>query len=150
MYTGPLFIASDHRGYQLKKRLLRYFENELNIACTDLGPFSYEEGDDYPDYAIPLTKKVLESDGKGILICGNGVGVCMAANKVNGIRAGIGYNTMAAQTMVQDDDTNIICLPSRALSDDHAMAVVKHWLQSEFSGAERHIRRLKKVQSLEH
>ncbi|MFS6749775.1 RpiB/LacA/LacB family sugar-phosphate isomerase, partial [Staphylococcus aureus] len=77
---------------------MRYFENELNLNVKDLGPTEFVDGDDYPDYVFPLTAKVLEKKARGILICKNGIGVCVAANKVAGIRAGIGYNTAVAET----------------------------------------------------
>ncbi len=149
MYQGKLFIGSDHGGYQLKKRIIRYLENELKLEIEDLGPFEYIETDDYPDYAIPLAQKVAETNGRGILICKNGVGVCIAANKVNGVRAGIGYNLSAAETMVLDDNTNVLCLAAKLGSEDHHLAMVKKWLETEFSGDERHIRRLGKVAELE-
>ncbi len=149
--TAPtLFIASDHRGFQLKKRLIRYLENELKLPVTDMGPEEYDETDDYPNYDIPLAKKVAKTKGgRGILICGNGIGVCMAANKVKGIRAGLGYNLMAAETMMTDDNTNVLCLAARLSTEEHAMAIVKKWLETEFSGEKRHVRRLKKVAALE-
>ena len=149
MYTGPIFIASDHAGYHLKKRLIRYIENELKSRITDLGPIAYEQDDDYPDFAIPLAKKVAQTDGRGILICKNGIGVCIAANKVKGVRAGLGYNIDVAETMMQDDNTNTLCLAAKLLSEDHTMAVIKKWLSTEFSDHERHKRRLKKVADLE-
>lgn len=149
MYSGPLYIASDHGGYQLKKRLTRYIQNELDGKIEDLGPYEYVETDDYPDYAIPLAKKVAETGGRGILICRNGIGVCIAANKVAGIRAGLGYNTDAAKSMMHDDNTNVLCLAGDYSSDDHAMAIVKYWLESEFGNDERHIRRLDKIAKLE-
>jgi ribose 5-phosphate isomerase B len=149
MYQGYLAIASDHAGYQLKKRLVRFVENELNGKIQDFGPSSYDENDDYPDYAVPLAQAVAKENGRGILICGSGIGVCMTANKIPGIRAGIGYNIGAAESMMTDDNTNIICLPAKLLSEDHATVVVKKWLESQFSGAERHVRRLKKVADLE-
>lgn len=144
-----LFIASDHGGYHLKKRIIRYIENELEGKITDMGPAEYDETDDYPDYVLPLTKQVLKTNGRGIVICKNGIGVCIYANKVDGIRAGIGYNTMAAETMMQDDDTNVLCLAAKGVSEDFALVIVKKWLEAEFSNAERHIRRLKKVSELE-
>lgn len=149
MYNGPLFIASDHGGYQLKKRLVRYIENELKLEITDLGPHEYDETDDYPDFVIPLGKKVQETNGRGIVICKNGIGVNIDANKMHGIRAGIGYNLMAAETMMQDDNTNVLALAAKLSTDEHAMEIVKRWLETEFSGAERHIRRLNKVSVLE-
>ncbi|PIR03741.1 MAG: ribose-5-phosphate isomerase [Candidatus Magasanikbacteria bacterium CG11_big_fil_rev_8_21_14_0_20_39_34] len=149
MYSGPLFIASDHGGYHLKKRLVRYIENELKQKIEDLGPHEYAPEDDYPDYTHPLTQQVLHTNGRGIVICKNGIGVSIACNKVPGIRCGIGYNLMAAETMMQDDNTNILALASKALSEDHAMAIVKCWLETSFSNADRHVRRLVKVSELE-
>jgi len=149
MHAKPLYIASDHGGYQLKKRLIQYIEKELGLEIEDLGPTDYEETDDYPDYAIPLAKKVSDTDGRGIVICKNGVGVNIAVNKVKGIRAGIGYNLMAAETMMKDDNTNILALAAKALSEDFAMAIVKKWFETEFGEAERHVRRLKKVEEFE-
>ena len=149
MYKGKLFIASDHGGYQLKKRLIRYVENELELKIEDLGPYEYVEGDDYPDYVIPLARKVVETNGRGIVICKNGIGVSIDANKVRGIRCGVGYNIDVAETMMADDNTNVLALAAHLSSEEHAMAIVKKWLESEFSGAERHIRRLKEVAELE-
>jgi len=150
MKKQPLYIASDHGGYQLKRRLVRYIENELNLEVEDMGPFEYAEDDDYPDYVIPLAKRVAKKkNARGIVICKNGIGVCVAANKVKDIRAGIGYNLMAAQTMVEDDNTNILCLAAKGITQEHAMKIVKRWLASKFSKATRHKRRLKKVAKLE-
>ncbi len=149
MTSQHLFIASDHGGYHLKKRLIRFLENELNLSITDMGPTDYDETDDYPDYVIPLTKKVLETNGRGIVICKNGVGVCIDANKVAGIRCGIGYNLMAAETMMKDDNTNVLSLAAKALSEDHAMAITKKWLETSFSEEERHTRRLQKITDIE-
>lgn len=144
-----LFIASDHGGYHLKKRIIRFIENELEGTITDIGPAAYDEDDDYPDYVVPLTKNVLEKKGRGIVICKNGVGVCIASNKVPGIRAGIGYNTMAAETMMTDDNTNVLCLAAKGISEDLALVIVKKWLETEFSNSDRHVRRLEKIQQLE-
>lgn len=149
MYSGPLFIASDHGGYSLKNRLVRYIENELQLTLQDLGPKDYDETDDYPPYAEALATKVLVQKGRGILICKNGIGVCIAANKVDGIRAGIGYNLMAAETMMLDDNTNVLCLASKLGSEEHAMAIVRTWLETDFSEAERHKRRLEEVREIE-
>jgi len=147
--TLPLYIASDHGGYQLKKRIIRYLEHELKMKVDDLGPTTYTEDDDYPDYVIPLAQHVARANGRGIAICKNGIGVCIAANKVPGVRAGIGYNLMAAETMMTDDNTNVLCLAAKGVSVDHALAIVKRWLSTPFSNEERHARRLRKVASLE-
>lgn len=145
-----LYIASAHRGYKLKKRIIRYLKNELETEIDDLGAFKYNKNDDYPDYVSLLVKKISKkSNNKGILICGNGIGVCIIANKNKGIRAGIGYNISSAKSMRNDDNTNILCLPSDHLSEDHALAIVKKWLNTPFSKAPRHIRRLKKISKIE-
>ncbi len=145
-----LYIASDHGGYKLKKRLIRYLENELNKPVTDMGPNDFIETDDYPDYAIPLAKKVAENnDNLGILICGTGNGVCITANKVTGIRAIVGYNIEAATLGKEHNNANILCLAGRVLTEDHALAIVKKFLETPFSNDERHVRRLKKVEKIE-
>ncbi len=149
MYTGSLHIASDHGGYKLKTRLIRYIENELEREVDDMGALEYDKTDDYPDYVVPLAKKVAEENSRGIVICKNGIGVNMVANKTNGVRCGIGYSLYAAESMRKDDNTNILALPSWHLSEDLAMAVVKTWLETEFSEAERHVRRLEKITDLE-
>ncbi len=149
MYTGNLYIASDHGGYSLKKRLVRFVENELQRPIEDMGPHDHVESDDYSDYSFPLAEKVASENARGILICRNGIGVCVAANKVIGIRAGIGYNIASAESMMKDDNTNILCLAADHLSEDFAMAIVKRWLETPFSEAERHVRRLEKVSDYE-
>ncbi|OGH64274.1 MAG: hypothetical protein A2821_01755 [Candidatus Magasanikbacteria bacterium RIFCSPHIGHO2_01_FULL_41_23] len=144
MYNGPLYITSDHGGFQLKKRLIRYLENELKRPVTDMGPDKHMDDDDYPDYVFPLANRVVAKNARGIAICKNGIGVTIAANKVRGARAGLCYNLAVAESMMLDDNTNIMCLASHLSTDEHAMAMVKRWLATDFSGAERHIRRLQK------
>ncbi|NCO04806.1 MAG: RpiB/LacA/LacB family sugar-phosphate isomerase [Candidatus Magasanikbacteria bacterium] len=145
MYKGPLFIASDHGGFHLKQRIIRYIQNELNQEITDLGPEEYQKTDDYPDYVIPLAHKVIETNGKGIVICRNGIGVNIAVNKVSGIRSGIGYNLQVAESMMQHDNTNIIALAADHLDEEYALAIIKKWIETSFSQEERHIRRLNKI-----
>ena len=115
----PLYIASDHAGYQLKKRLVRYFENELEIPFEDMGPHEYNELDDFPDFVIPAAKKAVETNGRAILICGSGIGACISANKVKDMYAGFGYNIEVAGLMRQHNNTNGLCLAGRVLSEDH-------------------------------
>ena len=148
LYTGPLFIGSDHGGYALKKRLVRFIINELKSSVDDLGPDAYVEDDDYPIYASRVAEAVRGSRGRGILICKNGIGVCIAANKYDGVRAGIGYNIPAAESMRADDDTNILCLAAHHLSEDHACAIVRTWLTTPFSEQERHRRRLSHIEKI--
>lgn len=148
MYQGPLYIASDHAGYQLKKRLVRFLEKELRLTVEDLGPHEYDEADDYPDYVIPAAQKAVATSGRAIMICGSGIGESIAANKVKGMRAALAYNIEAARLSRTDNDANGLCLAGRVLSDDHAMAIVKKWLETDFAGG-RHERRVKKIEAFE-
>jgi ribose 5-phosphate isomerase B len=148
-YTGPLFIAGDHAGYRLKNRIVRYIQNELHLEVQDLGPTEYDPNDDYPDYVIPLAQKVLETQGRGIVVCGSGIGVCIAANKIDGIRCGVGYSDAVAKSMMQHNNTNVLALAGGTLSENHAKLIVKTWLMHNFTDEERHVRRLDKITKLE-
>ena len=146
----PLYIASDHGGYQLKKRLLRYFTNELNIEAEDVGRTEFDEEDDFPDYIIPAAKKAVKNKGEAIMICGSGIGACISANKVKGMQAALGYNIEVAEMSRKHNNVNGLCLAGRVLTDDHAMAIVKKWLESkkEFLGG-KYQRRIDKINALE-
>ncbi len=145
----PLYIASDHGGYQLKKRLIRYCENELEIEIEDTGPLEFDELDDFPDFIVPTAKKAVETNGRAIMICGSGIGACISANKVKGMYAGLGYNIEVAGLMRQHNNTNGLCLAGRILSEDHAMAIVKKWLETDFCGEEKYKLRNDKIKEEE-
>lgn len=146
---SALYIGSDHAGFKLKEEVKKYLEF-LGYSFVDVGAKTFNEKDDYPEFSQAVAEKVAaDTHAKGILICGNGVGVCMAANKIKGIRAGIGYNTSVAKTMRTDDDANVLCLAGRVLSTEFARAIVRLWLETAFSGEERHVRRLKQVSAIE-
>ena len=145
-----LFIASDHAGFQLKKELLHYIKIELNKEIEDLGPEVFIQTDDFPDFAIPLAKKVAENkENFGILICGTGQGMCIAANKVKGAYAIIGYNIQATELGRKHNNANILCLPGTPASLDFTKAIVKKFLNTDFDGDERLVRRNVKIQELE-
>ena len=145
-----LYIASDHAGYQLKKYLTRYLKNQLKMKAVDLGAKKFDKDDDFPDFAIPLAKKVATGENNlGILICGTGHGVCMTANKVAGGRAILGYSIEGAEMGRKHNNANILCLAGRVLSEEHAAAMVKKFLETKFDGAERLVRRIKKIEALE-
>ena len=148
MYTGPLYIASDHAGYQLKKRLIRCLENELNRKVEDMGPFEYDPEDDFPDYIIPTAQKAVATNGRAIMLCGSGIGACIAANKVKGMNAALAYNIESARLSREHNDANGLCLPARVLTEDHAMAMVKRWLETEFVSG-KYERRNKKIEEFE-
>lgn len=145
-----LYIASDHAGFQLKKALVTYITKVLKLPLTDLGPAAYDKDDDYPDFAVPLARKVAENaQNSGILICGFGHGVCITANKVKGIRAALASSIESAEFARKDDHANVLCLAGRVVSDEHARAIVKAFLETPFSNEERHVRRIKKITDLE-
>ena len=142
-------IATDHGGFHLKEDLL----SRLKAAGHDVVDFGAQRlvpGDDYPDFVIPLARAL--SDGKverGVAVCGSGVGASFCANKVPGIRAALIEDHFSARQGVEDDNMNIICLGGRITGPFLAWDLVEAYLASKFSGAERHIRRLDKVASLE-
>ena len=149
MYEGPLYICADHAGYQLKKRLVRYIQNELGREVEDLGPFAYDAEDDFPDYVIPAAIKTVETNGRLIACCGSAAGEVMAANKVKGMRMTIGYNIEAAELSIQHNNANGLALAARTLSEDHALAIVKKWLETtEFLGG-KYARRNEKIRRYE-
>lgn len=145
MPTKPIYIASDHGGYQLKKRLIRYFKNELKKPIKDFGPEKYDAEDDFTDYIIPAAKKAVKDKTRAIFICGSGVGVCIAANKVKGMYAALAYNIESAELSRKHNNANGLCLAGRVLTKDHTMAIVKRWLETKSSGMEKYRRRNDKI-----
>ncbi len=145
-----IYIGADHAGFELKETLKDFFRLQT-IEFEDVGQKTMEPGDDFPIITHKLVEKVLSGGEKslGILLCGTGTGVCIAANKHKGIRAGIGYNLAAAETMRSEDDANILCLAGRVLQPDFARAIVRKFLDTKFSGEERRVRRLKQIEECE-
>ena len=141
-------IAADHGGFHLKTPLVEFLK-ELGHEVTDLGTNS-EEPVDYPDFARAVAQEILAKKAeRGILICGSGVGACVAANKFPGIRAAICHDTFSAHQGVEDDDINVLCLGARVIGPELAKEIVRVWLSASFSGTERHRRRLAKVGEIE-
>jgi len=142
-------IAADHGGFELKELLAKALR-DLGYEVMDFGASGLNPEDDYPDFVVPLAKAV--SDGKvdrGVAICGSGVGACVVANKVAGVRASLIHETFSAHQGVEDDDMNIICLGGLVVGYAFAWELVKTFLQAKFSGNERFQRRLEKVSALE-
>jgi len=140
-------IASDHGGYDLKQEILKYFD-ESKISYTDLGTYSTESVD-YPDIAIPCAEAVARGEyEKGIIICGTGIGVCIAANKVKGIRAALCHDTFSARMSRQHNNANILTMGGRVIGPGLATEIVKEWLATDFEGA-RHERRVNKIAEYE-
>ncbi len=145
-----VYIASDHGGFELKKILVTYMKNILGCEVEDMGPYEYREFDDYTDYVEPVCENVVKNNkNRGILICKNGVGESMLANKFKGIRAGLCFNDTHAASAVKDDDINLLALPAMYISNEEAKETVKIFLEAHFSDQERFKRRLEKVADIE-
>jgi ribose 5-phosphate isomerase B len=142
-------IATDHGGFSLKEELLGQLR-AVGHEVVDFGADRLSEGDDYPDYVIPLAKAVVAGKvERGVAICGSGVGAAVCANKVRGIRAALIHDHFSARQGVEDDHMNILCMGGRTVGPAVAWDLVQTFLEAKFSQAERHLRRLGKVASLE-
>ena len=142
-------IASDHGGHELKQYLAGMLR-ESGFEIVDFGDKEPTQDDDYPDFVVPLARALTRGDvDRGVAICGSGVGACVAANKVPGVRACLIQETFSAHQGVEDDDLNLICLGGLVVGKALAWELVRTFLAASFSGAERHCRRLAKVARLE-
>ncbi len=142
-------IASDHAGYPLKKNLTEVLKKGKH-ELLDLSGDNPNPQDDYPDFAKAVALAVAQKKvERAILICGSGVGANVAANKVPGVRASVCHDTFSARQGVEDDDMNVLCLGGRIIGEELAKEILETFLSAQFSNAERHVRRLKKVLSIE-
>ena len=145
-----IYIGADHRGYQLKKYIVRYLDKQLHIKAVDLGASEYNAEDDAPDFAKAVAKKVAkEKDAKGILLCWTGHTMCITANKIKGAYAILGHNMESAEMGRRHNNANILCLPTKFLTNEHAVQIVKKFLETEFDGDKRLIRRISKIKKME-
>lgn len=141
-------IGADHAGFELKENLVEYLR-ELGHQVLELGTYSTEPVD-YPDFAEAVGKALLDGQaGRGVLVCGSGVGASVAANKLSGIRAGLCHDTYSAHQGVEHDDMNIIVIGARVIGTELARELIRAFVGAEFTGAERHRRRLEKIHALE-
>lgn len=141
-------VGADHAGYPLKVEVVDWL-NKNGFNVVDLGTNSADPVD-YPDYAFAVGEAVTSGKADvGIIICGSGVGACVAANKVPGIRAGLCHDTFSARQGREDDNTNVLCMGARVIGQNLAYEVLKSFLNARFSGLERHQRRLNKVLAME-
>ena len=142
-------IAADHGGFRVKEHLVKML-GKAGYEVVDFGNRQLNEADDYPDFVVPLARAVAGGEvQRGVAVCGSGVGACVAANKVPGVRACLIHETFSAHQGVEDDNLNLICLGGRVIGDALAAELVTTFLEARFSGAERHCRRLDKVAKLE-
>ena len=142
-------IATDHGGFTLKEELL----GRLRAAgheVVDFGAHVFDPTDDYPDFVVPLSRAVAAGGiERGVAVCGSGVGASVCANKIPGIRAGLVHDHFSARQGVEDDHMNILCMGGRTVGPFVAWDLVETFLGAKFSQAERHLRRLEKMASLE-
>jgi ribose 5-phosphate isomerase B len=142
-------IATDHGGFALKEELVAHLRIEGHEA-VDFGAHTFSADDDYPDFVIPLAKAVAAGEvERGLAICGSGVGASVCANKIAGVRAALVHDHFSARQGVEDDHMNIICMGGRTVGPSVAWDLAETFLDARFSQADRHLRRLGKVASLE-
>ncbi len=146
-----IFLGGDHAGFELKGKLIE-FARSLGHEVFDLGPLVYDETDDYPDFIAPVAKAVA-ADNKafGLVIGGSGQGEAMAANRFKGVRAAVYYggNTEIVKISREHNDSNVLAIGARFASAAEAKRATKLWLETPFSNEERHMRRLRKIDTIQ-
>jgi ribose 5-phosphate isomerase B len=145
--TKKIALAADHAGYQ-EKEMVKSTLDELGIEYVDLGTTSTDSVD-YPDYAQKVGEAVSKGEvEQGLLVCGSGTGMAIAANKIKGVRAAVAWSPDIARLARQHNDANVLSLPARFMSDGEAKEVIKAWFEADFEGG-RHERRVEKITALE-
>ena len=142
-------VGADHNGYALKKTMASLLRS-LGHDVVDVGAHEMDPSDDYPDFAGALARTVASGEaGRGVMVCGSGVGASVAANKVRGVRAAVCHDTYSAHQGVEHDDMNVLCLGARIVGEEVAREAVQAFVSATFSAEERHRRRLEKVLAIE-
>jgi len=140
-------LGADHAGFQMKESIRQYLES-AGHAVDDVGAFS-EESVDYPDFAVAVATRVAQGrDEMGIVVCGTGIGVSIAANKVGGIRAALAHDSMTARLAREHNDANVLALGARVLGTTQSIEIVREFLSAPFAGG-RHLRRVQKITELD-
>ena len=146
-----IYIGTDHAGFELKQALVSYLR-ELEYEVEDLGVNKYDELDDYPDFIAPVARAVASNleQNRGIILGGSGQGEAIVANRFRGIRAAVCYGPPfdIVRLSREHNDANILSLGARFITEDEAKEAVSLWLETEFSGEERHSRRIEKINNL--
>ena len=143
-------VGFDHGGYNLKATICALIKSSGN-EVVDMGAYTLDSDDDYPDFAIKVAEEVASSNvSRGIIVCGSGVGASIAANKIKGVRASVCHDLYSAQQGVEHDDMNVLCLGGRIIDEAMASSLVKAFLSAGFSGEERHLRRLNKINEIDY
>ena len=141
-------IGADHGGYLLKGDIVALLQ-QAGHQVADVGAHTLDSSDDYPDFTRLVGEVIQRGEvERGIVICGSGVGACVAANKLRGIRAGLCHDTYSAHQAVEHDNINVLCLGARVVGVELAKELVQAFVRAQFSGEERHVRRLAKVEAM--
>lgn len=142
-----IYIGSDHAGFELKERLQKWLKENASYEVVDLGAFNADPTD-YPVIAREVAEKVQDNAGSfGVLICGSGEGVCMVANKAKGVRAALADTPERAKTSREHNNANVVCLGARFTDESISKQIVETFLTTEFSGEERHVKRVGLMES---
>lgn len=145
-----IYIGADHNGFELKSKLAEYLSRG-GYEVIDVGDKELHPDDDFPQFASRAIRGMIEdpsAEVRGILICGSGQGMCMAANRYKGIRAVLGYDQESVRSGRNDDDSNVLCLPSHAIDFEQAVGIMQTWLMTPFAGAPRFKRRIEELDLL--
>jgi len=145
-----IYIGADHNGFAMKQEMITLLTN-AGYTVVDEGDEKLTPGDDFPQFAARTVLAMRASDdrdARGILICGSGQGMCMAANRYKGIRASMAWTIEEARAGRNDDDSNVLCLPSRYMDIHKALQITETWLTTPFAGAARYKRRIQELDKL--
>lgn len=143
-----IYLGADHRGYKLKEELKGWLVSR-GCDVTDLGNDKYDRDDDFVDFAIRLGQRVVRDGQRGVLVCGSGVGMAVAANKVGGVRAGVLTSGRQARIAREEDDINIACLGADFMTTEEAKEVVEIFVETLFLSEERYVKRIQKIKNYE-
>lgn len=143
-----IYLGSDHAGFELKEKIKRWLEKHHD-AYEDLGSHVYDPSDDYPDYALAVAKQVVKTKIPGLLLCGSGQGMCIAANKVKGVRAVVPHSVQETKLSREHNDANVLCLSGWDTPFSLSTKMIKIFLETKFSRALRHQRRINKIKKME-
>lgn len=145
-----IYVGADHNGFHMREALVKYLQ-KAGYEVVDAGGSQLNPADDFPVFAVRVITDMLASDNpdpRGILLCGSGQGMCIAANRFKGIRAALLYDRESARSSRNDDDTNIACIPAKVLEKDEAYHIIETWLSTPFSKTPRYVRRIRALDEL--
>ncbi len=145
-----IYIGADHNGFQYRQKLIAHLKS-AGYDVHDDGDAQLNPVDDFPVFAQAVVHDVLGSDdpdARGILLCGSGQGMCIAANRFKGIRAALGYDAESVRSSRNDDNSNVLCLPSRTLDEQTMFQLADNWLTTPFAAAPRFVRRINELDNL--